>query len=158
MSNETEKQTTDVNIKELQPYQNRINVVFSVVSKGEEREVSNRNNPDENNRVSDITVADATASIILTAWNEDIDLLEENKSFTLKNGFVNIFRDSMRLGKGKFGDFKEIDKTIDDLNTETNRSEEVHERRQRRDFDSNRGGNRGGNRGYGNKQRDNNRW
>ena len=156
MSYETEKQTTDVNIKELQPYQNRINVVFSVVSKGEEREVSNRNNPDESNRVSDITVADATSSIILTAWNEDIDLLEENKSFTLNNGFVNVFRDSMRLGKGKYGDFEKIDETLDNLNTETNRSDEVHERRQRRNFDSDRGGNRGGNRGGGNRNRD--RW
>lgn len=143
-----ETESTDVTINELKPYHNRFNVVFKVVSKGEEREVSNRNDPDETHRISDIVVADKTASIIISAWDKDIDLLEEGKSFSLKNGFVNVFRDSMRLARGKFGNLEESEEAIEP-NTEINRSEEVHERRQRRrNYDSDRGG--GGNRGgYG---------
>ncbi|MHA2363118.1 MAG: single-stranded DNA-binding protein [Candidatus Hodarchaeales archaeon] len=149
MSYETETETTDVNIKELKPYHNRFNVAFKVISKGEEREVSNRNNPDETHRISDIIVADQTGSIIISAWDDDIDLLEEGKGFTLNNGFVNVFRDSMRLARGKFGNFEETDASFE-VNTEVNRSDEVHERRQRRrSYDSDRGGNRGYNSNQG---------
>ena len=153
MSDETETtETTEVTIKDLKPYQNRFNVTFAIVSVGEERTVSNRNNPDETHRISDITVADQTGSIILTAWDDDIDLLEEGKSFALNNGFVNIFRDSMRLARGKFGNFTESEATIE-ANTESNRSDEVHERRQRRSYNPDRGG--GG--GYGSDSRNRDR-
>ena len=63
----------------------------------------------------------------------------------------------MRLARGKFGNFEETDASIE-VNTDVNRSDEVHERRQRqRNYDSDRGGNRGG---YGGNQgqSNNRRW
>ena len=126
-----EVETKDVKISDLQPYQNRFNIVFKVVEKSEERTVNNRNNPDESHRLCDVTVADASGSIILTAWDDDIDLLESEKVLALNNGFVNVFRDSMRLSRGKFGAFEDSEDEIS-VNLDNNRSEEVHERRQRR--------------------------
>ncbi|MHA2366867.1 MAG: hypothetical protein ACXAC7_23145 [Candidatus Hodarchaeales archaeon] len=126
-------ETTDVKIKELKPYQNKFNISFKIVEKGEEREVGNRNNPDETHRLCDVVVADETGSIILTVWNDDIDLMEEEKGLVLKNGFVNVFQDSMRLARGKFGNFETPENEINfETNLDNNRSEEIHERRQRR--------------------------
>ncbi|MHA2363252.1 MAG: single-stranded DNA-binding protein [Candidatus Hodarchaeales archaeon] len=136
MSYETE--VTEVKISDLRPYQNRFKVIFKVIEKTEPREVSNRNNPDETHRLSDITVADETASIILTVWDDDIELMEEGNYYSLVNGFINVFRDSMRLARGKYGNFESAEAEFD-VNLSTNRSDEVHERRQRRrDYDNKR--------------------
>ncbi|MHA2102938.1 MAG: hypothetical protein ACW981_05885 [Candidatus Hodarchaeales archaeon] len=119
----------DTKIQELQPFANKFNLNFKVIDKTEEREVSNRNNSFETHRISDITVADDTAAIIFTAWDDDIDFLKEGNYFKLENGFTNVFRDSMRLSKGKFGKLVPIDEEFN-VDTSSNRSDEVHEGRQ----------------------------
>ena len=86
-----------VKLAEVKPFQNRFKTVFKVLEKSEEKEVANRTNPDETHRMCDVTVADDTASIILTAWDDDINLLEEGNYFSLTNGYVNLFKSSMRL-------------------------------------------------------------
>ena len=141
----------DVNLSELKPYQNKFRVNFKVIEKEEEREVKNRNNTDQTQRIANITVADSTASIVQTAWDQDIDQLTEEKFYTLENGFCNLFNDSMRLVRGKFGEFAEADGEFEP-NLAVNRSEEKHQpRRPRNNFNNNRGGNGGGyNRGGGN--------
>ena len=121
---------TDKKLSEIKPYDNKFRLKFRVVEKEEEREVKNRNNPEESHRISNITVADDTASIILTAWDSDIDQLSEDKTYMLENGFCNLFNDSMRLVRGKFGEFTEIDEEIE-IDISNNRSEEKHQRRTR---------------------------
>ena len=122
----------DVKISALEPYQNRFKVVFKVIEKTEPREVTNRNNPAEKHRLSDITVADDTGSIILTAWDDDIELLELEKYYALISGYVNVYRDSMRLSPRKNGSFESVEVEFENLNLENKRSEEVHEQRRYR--------------------------
>ena len=139
---------SDTTIGDLKPYQNKFRVNFKVIEKEEEREVKNRNNPDETHRIANITVADDTASIVLTAWDSDIDQLDEEKFYTLENGFCNLFNDSMRLVRGKFGEFTELESDFEP-NLATNRSEEKHQNNRRRN-NFNRGGGSSYNRGNGN--------
>ncbi|MHA2366284.1 MAG: hypothetical protein ACXAC7_20175 [Candidatus Hodarchaeales archaeon] len=122
----------DVKISALEPYQNRFKVIFKIIEKTEPQEVANRNNPEEKHRLSDITVADDTGSIILTAWDDDIELLELGKYFALTNGYVNVYRDSMRLSSRKSGSFESVEVEFENLNLENKRSEEVHEQRRHR--------------------------
>ena len=126
-----EAEVTNVTIGDLKPYQNRFRVSFKVLEKGETREVNSKDNPDESHRISDIKVADDTSSIIFSAWDDDIDLLEEGKAFELTNGYVNVFRGSMRLTRGKFGAIAGSSAEISP-NLDKNRSDEQHEARQRR--------------------------
>ncbi|MHA2292386.1 MAG: hypothetical protein ACXACK_09515 [Candidatus Hodarchaeales archaeon] len=135
-------ETHDVKISDVKPLEKRLNVVFQVVDIGEEREISKRSG--ETHRVCDYTVADDTASITLTLWNEDIDAMESNKVYKLSNGFANIFQNSIRLSKGKFGSIAEDGTTFDELNQDNNRSSEQVEDPRRRQY----GGGRGGG-GYG---------
>ena len=121
----------EVPISEFRPYLNRFKITFKVVGKDEVVEVQNRDNPDETHRMSNITIADTTGSIILTAWDHDIEFLEEDKFYSLTNGYVNLYRDSMRLARGKFGEFQEVQVEFEPV-LEPNRSEEKHQRRQRR--------------------------
>ena len=122
---ETEIKTTK--ISDLKPMENRFRLLFKVIKKSEIREVTSRNNEMDTHRISDITVSDDTGSILLSAWDDDIELLEQGKFFKIENGYVNIFRDSLRLGRGKFGNFEPIEEEFE-INESNNRSDEVHER------------------------------
>lgn len=142
---DTQYETTAKTIAELQPYDKRIDVVFKVVSKGETREVTSRRSS-ETHTVCDITVGDATGSIILTLWDTDIDAVAEESCYKIANGYINIFGSSMRLAKGKYGELHDADdsEAIDEVNLDNDRSSEEHERR----FRQRRGGFGGGG-GYG---------
>jgi len=121
----------DTKISELKPMENKFRLLFKVMNKSDIREVSSRNNEFETHRISDITVSDETGSILISAWDDDIELLEEGKFFKIENGYVNIYRDSLRLARGKFGNFTPIEEEFE-TNDSNNRSDEVHERPQRR--------------------------
>lgn len=144
-------EVTTLKIEELKPYQKRIQVSFNVQSKGEIREISSKRTGETHN-LCDLQVADSTASIILTLWDDDIEKLTEGQTYVLTNGYVNVFQRSMRLAKGKFGELTDAEEAIEELNTEKNKSEEevMEQRPQRRRFDRNRqGGGYGSGGGYG---------
>ena len=132
-------ETHSVKIEDVKPLEKHIDVVFKVYEKEEEREINARSG--ETHRVCDFVVADETAAITLTLWNEDIDLVELEKVFKLSNGFANVFRNSLRLSKGKFGELSEDSTVFDEINTENNRSSEHVEDPRRRSYG---GGGRGG--------------
>lgn len=124
---------TEVEIKtisEFRPYLNRFKCIFKVIEKEDTVEVQNRNS-DESHQMSNVTIADESASVILTAWDDDIEYLAVGSYFSLTNGYVNLYRDSMRLARGKYGEFSESDADFEP-NTEINKSDEQHERRPRR--------------------------
>ncbi|WP_455462896.1 hypothetical protein [Candidatus Hodarchaeum mangrovi] len=138
-------ETHDVKIEDVKPLEKHINVTFKIVERTEEREINTRSG--DTNRVCDFTVADETGSIILTLWNEDIDFIEDEEIFKLSNGFANIFQNSIRLSKGKFGELSKEESSMENLNTENNRSAEHIEDPRRRSFDNR--SSYGGSRGYG---------
>ncbi|MHA1969132.1 MAG: single-stranded DNA-binding protein [Candidatus Hodarchaeales archaeon] len=147
-SSESSEESHDVKIEDVKPLEKRLNVVFKVVETGEEREINKRSG--EQHRVCDFTVADDTASITLTLWNEDIDALAVGSVYKLSNGFANVFQNSLRLSKGKFGDIEEDSTEFESVNEENNRSSEHVEDPRRRSYGGGgRGGGYGGGRGGG---------
>jgi len=112
MSNE-QPDIKKLNIDELVPFVKRIEVTFRVIDKGEKRDITSKRSG-ETHTLSNIRVADETASVILTLWDEDIDVMEEGKTYTISNGYVNVFQNSLRLAKGKYGILTEAEQTIDE--------------------------------------------
>lgn len=139
-------ETHDVKIEDVKPLEKRLNVVFKVYEREEEREINKRSG--ESHRVCDFNVADETGSIILTLWNEDIDAIENDKVYKLENGFANVFQNSLRLSKGKFGTITEDSTVFDEINQENNRSSERVEDPRRRSYGGGGYGNRSSG-GYG---------
>jgi ssDNA-binding replication factor A large subunit len=144
MSYESENtyETHDVKIGEVKPLEKHLDVIFKVYEKEEEREINSKSG--DTHRVCDFTVADETGSITLTAWNEDIDALELEKVYKLSNGFANVFRNSLRLSKGKFGTLSEDPTIFEEVDTDNNRSSEHVDDPRRRSYGGNRGGYGGG--------------
>ena len=146
-NSDNQYETHEAKIDAVKPLEKHLDVVFKVCEKDEEREITNKSG--ETHRVCDFTVADETGSIVITLWNEDIDALEIDKVFKLTNGFANVFRNSLRLSKGKFGALAEDSTIFDEINTENNKSSEHVEDPRRRSFGGGGGGRGGGSYGGG---------
>lgn len=155
-------------IGELSPFDRKLQVTFVVIDKGESRTITSRKTNEEHT-LADVKIGDETGTIILTLWDDTIDRVSEGSTYMVKNGYVNVFQEHMRLALGKWGNLEDTDAEIDldSVNMDNNRSEEVHEdtrRRPRRDYGGygrGRGG-RGDRGGYSSddrsRSRDRTRW
>ncbi len=138
---ETEETLNVMKISDLSPFERKLQVTFCVVEKGESRTIVSKKTNEEHN-LADLKVGDETGTITLTLWDETIDRVTEGGTFVLKNGYVNVFQSQMRLALGKWGSIEDTEETIslDDVNTENDRSKEQHEDRRRRRRSYDRGG------------------
>jgi len=124
-------------IETLQPYAKSVNVKAKVVNVGEVRVVSMGER-----KVADVLVGDETGCILMTVWDDDTTAYAEGDVVKITNGYVSVFRGSMRLSAGKYGASEKIEEDIAEVNAENNLSDrEVEERRrfdrrsyQRRDY------------------------
>jgi len=109
-------------VSDLKPRSRNINVKFKVVSISEPRNVFSRKDGSEH-RVAEAKVADSTGCIILTLWDDNIEKLKEGKTYELKNAYVNLFQNKMRLNIGRNSTLLESEEEIEDLNLDNDLSE-----------------------------------
>jgi replication factor A1 len=156
MSSGEEKPTAAANVKveSLDPESRQVNVTVKVVSKGQARETTSRRDG-STHRVVDALVGDETGSVYLTLWDDNIDKVNEGGTINVKNGYISLFRGSMRLNIGRYGSMEASDQAIENVNADNNLSnKEFPEQRRRypsfrpRYRDEGYGG-RGRGRGYG---------
>lgn len=72
-------------------------------------EITNIDTPREINkmgrtlRVANATLKDASGTIVLVLWNDDIDKVQTGNQVKIVNGYVNTWQDKTQLTLGKFG-------------------------------------------------------
>jgi replication factor A1 len=108
-------------VGELRTYSRRINLVAKIVEKGDEREVFSSSDR-RRHRVAEALVADDTASVLLTLWDDNVDRFEVGDIIQISNGYANLFRGSLRLNIGRYGSAEKVDLDIGEVNTENNLS------------------------------------
>jgi replication factor A1 len=123
--NDNSIEPIEAKVSELEPKMKSVNITFKVLSLGEERSVESRRD-EQTHRVLDAVVGDSTATVMMPLWNETIDTVEEGTTYTLTNGYTNLFKGSLRLHLGKFGSIATADEPISDVNTEIDMSAEQH--------------------------------
>jgi replication factor A1 len=152
-------QAVDVKVGELTPNSKAVNVVAKVVSKGEVRSTTSGRDYTAH-RVADALVGDETGCVYLNLWDDNIDKVKEGDVLKIKNGYVNLFRGSMRLNIGRYGSFEVVaEPVIKEVNTENNLSSKQYEQERRFGGGYGGGGGRGGGYGgrrggYGDRRRD----
>ena len=157
MSSEEAQPTAAANVKveSLDPESRQVNLTVKVVSKGQPRETVSRRDG-STHRVVDALVGDETGSVYLTLWDDNIDKVNEGDTISVKNGYVSVFRGSMRLNIGRYGSMEPSDQVIENVNADNNLSNKEVPQPERRRYPSFRpryrdegygGGGRG--RGYG---------
>jgi ssDNA-binding replication factor A large subunit len=106
-------------IAELTVESRAVNVRFSVIKKGAQRQVTQRATG-KPHLITECVVGDESAIITLTLWNEDIDEIDNGQTYELLNGYVSIYDECMSLSKGRWGSIRiasnaitKVDGTID---------------------------------------------
>ena len=124
-----------IKIEDLRPNARNINLVARVLSIGESKEVISRKTG-ERRRLAEALIGDSTGTILLTLWDEKIEIIEEGETYIIKNAFVTVFKGSLRLNVGKYGAIEKSEEKIEEesINKERNRSEEVIQTRSKRMF------------------------
>lgn len=145
----------NVKVGELTPSSRAVNVVVKVVSKGEARSTTSGRDYSVH-RVADALVGDETGCVYMNLWDEKIDKVNEGDTLDIKNGYVSLFRGSMRLNVGKYGSFEVLKESpVGEVNTENNLSSKEYEQERRpyRPYRREGGGYGGERREYGGGER-----
>lgn len=104
-------------IKDIRPGQKNINVVFIVL------EVSYPTITKENREVRTFKVADNTACINVSIWDEPGQLLAPGDIVRLTKGYASVWRQCLTLYSGKNGDIQKIGEFCMVINEQLNMSE-----------------------------------
>jgi len=128
----SEQPETQANVKveSLDPRSRQLNLTVKVVSKSEPRETISRSDG-STHRVVDALVGDETGSVYMTLWDDNIDKVKEGDVIDIKNGYVSLFKGSMRLNIGRFGSFETSQGIIAEVNEKNNLSEKKFEEERR---------------------------
>ncbi|NVM55243.1 MAG: DUF2240 family protein [Candidatus Helarchaeota archaeon] len=110
----------EVKIKELTTESRNLKVIGKIIEKGEPRDVKFKDGSDH--RVCDVTIADETGSVSLSIWDEDIEKVKLDKAYCVENGYVSVFRGSLKLNAGKFGTITPSNKVFKRINKKNNLS------------------------------------
>ncbi|MHC1592990.1 MAG: single stranded DNA-binding domain-containing protein [Methermicoccaceae archaeon] len=137
-------------IEGLTPESRNVNLVVKVISVGEPKDIETKYG---SKHLAEATIADDTAALIMTLWEEQVEEVSEGEVLEIENAYISLVRGSMRLNLGRYGKMKKLDEDIETTTT-PNKSDELHDMPPRRGGfrGGDRGGDRGGSRGgYGGK-------
>jgi replication factor A1 len=93
-------------INELKPAMNEINIKAKIIELKEPREVMTKFGT--STTLTEATLEDETGTIKLTLWGKQADGLEEGSEVEINGGFTKEFREELQLGLGKKGSIKAI--------------------------------------------------
>jgi len=127
-----------VKVSDLSPRSRRVNLKVKVIEKGDVREVTSSRDG-SSHRVAEATVGDETGTILMTLWDKHIDDISVGDILKISNGYVSLFRGTMRLNVGRYGTFEKIDEEDFEVNEENNMSLKEFSQPRRRFSDRSRG-------------------
>jgi replication factor A1 len=119
-----------VKVKDLTPESKNVNTIVKVVSAGEERSIASKFGGER--RLKEFTVGDESGSVVMTLWEDQVNLANEGDSISIENGYISLVRGNMRLNIGKYGKFAKAKDPITTVNTENNVSAKEYPTPERR--------------------------
>ncbi|MFX1577123.1 MAG: single-stranded DNA-binding protein [Promethearchaeota archaeon] len=128
-----DREPVEATVADLRPRMKSLNITFKVVEKGEEREVTSRRDG-ETHRVLDAVAGDSTGTVVLSLWDDMIDTVEAEKSYRLENGYTSLFQGHLRLNIGRYGELKDAETEVDEIDMDNDLSAAEHERPPRRSY------------------------
>jgi replication factor A1 len=119
-----------IKVEDLKTYTRRANLRVKIVSKSEPKNVISRRYG-STHQVAEALVGDETGCILLNLWDEDIGRFRVGDVIQIRNSYVKLFRGSMRLNIGKYGEAEMLEEEMAEVNTENNLSERQFPKRWR---------------------------
>jgi replication factor A1 len=117
-------------VEDLNPRSRRVNITVRVESRNPVREVVSRSDG-STHQVTEVLVGDETGCVYLTLWDDNIEKINDGDTITINNGYVSLFRGSMRLNIGRYGSFEAAEEEIEEVKTDNNLSDKQYEQERR---------------------------
>jgi replication factor A1 len=114
-----------VRIGELSPKSKRVNTIFKVVNLEDVKNVRSKKDRTPH-AVTEAVVGDKTGTVLLTLWDESLEKVAAGKTYQLINGYVTLFRGSIRLNIGKYGEITEAT-DLGDVKADNDISKKVYD-------------------------------
>jgi replication factor A1 len=111
-------------VKDLEARQGNVNLTLEIVEKGDIREFEKFG---KKGRVCNAVAKDATGSIKLTLWNDDIDKVNAGDTIKIENGWVGEWQGELQLSTGKFGKLAVVESNGDSSKEASVSADEVVE-------------------------------
>lgn len=111
---------TNFNVKDMTENSKNVNATLKVIEIGEVKDIKSQYG---DKRVCEVKVADATGSILLSLWDDQIGKIAAGDSISIQNGYISVVRNSMRLNIGKYGKMLLSEEPVVETNTELNMSD-----------------------------------
>ncbi|MEM4643963.1 MAG: hypothetical protein QW748_01130 [Candidatus Methanomethylicaceae archaeon] len=105
-------------IEELNPASRGVDVLVKVLEINPSREVSTKDGASHS--VAEALVGDDTGCVLLSLWDDDIERVKVGQTVSIKNGYVTLFRGSIRLNVGRYGTLELATEEIPHVNMENN--------------------------------------
>ncbi len=137
---------TNFNVKDMNENSKNVNATLKVIEIGEVKDIHSKFG---DKRVCEVKVADATGSILLSLWDDQIGKIAADDTISIQNGYISVVRNSMRLNIGKYGKMLLSEEPLTEINTELNMSDKHVEQPERPRRSGGYGGGGGGGGGYG---------
>ncbi|MEM0313929.1 MAG: hypothetical protein QW056_02220 [Candidatus Bathyarchaeia archaeon] len=120
------RKPVDVKVGELTPTSRAVNVMAKVVSKSDTRSIASGRDGAPHT-VCDALIGDETGCIYLTLWDDNIAKVNVGETIKVGNGYVSLFKGSMRLNIGRYGSLEVSNEPLtSEVNTENNLSQKVY--------------------------------
>ena len=108
-------------VDELTPRTGRVNMPVKVISLDEPRSMDN------GTMVCEGLVGDETGTVIMSFWNDEIEVAQNDIVLDLKDARANLVRGHMRLSLGKNGSMKVSEAALDSIKQSVNLSDLEYE-------------------------------
>ncbi|TDA40126.1 MAG: single-stranded DNA-binding protein [Candidatus Methanomethylicota archaeon] len=105
-------------IEELNPASRGVDVLVKILEVNPSREVSTRDG--SSHSVAEALVGDETGCVLLSLWDDDIQRVKVGQTVSIKNGYVTLFRGSIRLNVGRYGTLELATEDIPQVNMDNN--------------------------------------
>ena len=128
-------------VDELTPRTGRVNMPVKVISLDEPRSMDN------GTMVCEGLVGDETGTVIMSFWNDEIEVAQNDVVLNLKDARANLVRGYMRISLGKKGSMSVSETSLESIKESINLSDLEYEMPRFGRDGGGRGGPRGGSRG-----------
>ncbi|MCW4020307.1 MAG: single-stranded DNA-binding protein [Candidatus Bathyarchaeota archaeon] len=109
----------------LKPNLRNVDLTVKIVNVGASRAVPSKRGQRQH-LIAEALVGDETGSVVLTLWDDQINLFKAGDVVKMRGGYTTLFKGSLRLNIGRTGHMEKVDKEVGEVNTKNNLSEETH--------------------------------
>lgn len=109
----------------LKPDLRNLSITVKIANVGNPRTVPSKRDQKQH-LVAEALVGDETGSVVLTLWDDQINMFNPGDVVEIHGGYTTLFKGSLRLNIGRSGHAEKTDKEIGEVNTRNNLSERTH--------------------------------